>query len=117
MLFFKEGEVILLHVPYHAIEYISSEMWENISALLIRYNFPPVDGLKYNDLLEGYILVDRTDEYNLDDVEQNEDDHVESYLDILQRHPLSDELVKITGCEDIMLCKGQAGYCDLNDGE
>jgi len=112
MLFFKEGVVVILYVPYDINETLDDLLRQRIEDMLSKCQLPLPSWSDYNETLEGYVLIDDTDEKELSDVQVEE--HIDSYFHIRETHPISRELQKILANEDVMVCAGDVGYCDLS---
>lgn len=112
MLYFKEGSITLLYIPFDTI--LTDIQQSQINDILFEYNLSSPNWDEYNDMFEGYIIHDDTYDKESEDLLTNDDDHVESYFNITSTHEdISQKLQNCTGISDIMVCTGDTCYCIL----
>jgi hypothetical protein len=112
MFFYTEGSVTLLFVPFgHSLD---DEAKRGVERVLSENGFQVPDWDEgYNDVLEGYILDSDLEQRPLQEA-FGPDDHVDAYLNVMEEHHLTEELRRITGIVDVMLCSGETGYVNMN---
>lgn len=116
MFTYKEGQVTLLYVPFeHAT--LSDIQREKISAFLFTCNIPVPNWDEYNEVLEGYIIEDMTEQKECWEDVTNEDDHIDSYFHMNETDPYCEEVTshlrRLSGIDELIFCIGSAGFCDL----
>jgi hypothetical protein len=85
-----------------------------IESLFFANNVPLPRWNEYNDILEGFILENNTEEKEDEDMIVNADDHIDSYFEVTTEYTeLSVILRAMLREDDIMVCKGVAGFCSI----
>lgn len=111
MITFREGEITLLYVPFDVT--LTDDQQKQIENILFENHWGPPQWSDYNAMFEGYVLEDNTDESDCPQM-MNEDDHMEAYFDVKHIYDdVSTKLKEVLGMDDIMVCTGSTGFCDL----
>lgn len=111
MMIFKEGEITLLYVPYDIM--LTDDQKQKIENILFDHQWGVPQWNEYNAMFEGYILEDSTEESDCPQM-MNDDDHMEAYFEIKHTYEeVTNTLRQELGIQDVMLCTGSTGFCDL----
>lgn len=110
---YKEGPITLLYIPY-GVELTDHER-TYVNHILFMKGIPLPNWDAYNEILEGYILEDGTEEKERIEDVMNDDDHVDSFFEMKEVDVMAtDDLRRLCQNDEIMLCTGIAGFCELN---
>jgi hypothetical protein len=110
---YNEGQITLLFIPI-ANAQLSEFQREGMSTFLFTHNIPVPDWDEYNEILEGYLIEDFTEKKDCWDEVANDDDHIDSFFNIEEIDEyVTSSLRKLSGIEDLMFCRGIAGFCVL----
>lgn len=112
MITFREGTIVLLYIPFDVV--LTEFQQKRIEDILFQHQWGAPQWDNYNTMFEGYVLEDDTEEGECVEM-MNEDDHMEAYFEI--RHTYKDVTEKLQAeleNDEVMLCMGSTGYCDLD---
>lgn len=108
---FRQGVVCLLYVPFDTV--LTDDQKVQIDRILFEHNFNAPRWDAYDEMFEGFILDDDTDEIEYLDL-TNDDDHMESYFTITETFSeVTERIRSATLLQDIIVCSGNTGYCVL----
>ncbi len=112
MISFREGTIVILYIPFDVV--LTDIQKTQIENILFENQWGPPHWDNYNTMFEGYVIEDNTEEGECMEM-LNEDDHMEAYFEVQHIYEDVTEKLRVElGNDDVMLCRGSTGYCDLD---